>query len=29
MEAQVAVWRIASKPVLLFSKEYTDPRAEC
>jgi hypothetical protein len=29
MEAQVAVWRIASKPVELFSKEYTDPRAEC
>ncbi len=29
MEAQVAVWRIASKPVTLFSKEYTDPRAEC
>jgi len=29
MEAQVAVWRIASKPVELFSKSYTDPRAEC
>jgi hypothetical protein len=29
MEAQVAVWRIASKPVDLFSKSYTDPRAEC
>lgn len=29
MEAQVAVWRIASKPVELFSKDYTDPRAEC
>ncbi len=29
MEAQVAVWRIASKPVELFSKNYTDPRAEC
>jgi hypothetical protein len=29
MEAQVAVWRIASKPVDLFTKSYTDPRAEC
>jgi hypothetical protein len=29
MEAQVAIWKIASKPVTLFSKDYTDPRAEC
>jgi hypothetical protein len=29
MEAQVAIWKISSKPVDLFSKDYTDPRAEC
>lgn len=29
MEAQVAIWKIASKPVTLFSKDYTDPKAEC
>jgi len=29
MEVQVAIWKIASKPVTLFSKDYTDPRAEC
>jgi hypothetical protein len=27
-ESQIAIWRITSKPVELFSKSYTDPRAE-
>jgi hypothetical protein len=29
MEAQVAIWKIASAPVELFSISHTDPRAEC
>ncbi len=29
MESQIAIWRITSKPVDLFSKSYTDPRAQC
>ena len=29
MESQIAIWRITSKPVDLFSKSYTDPKAQC
>jgi len=29
MESQIAIWRITSKPVDLFSKSYSDPKAQC
>jgi len=29
MESQIAIWRITSKPVDLFSKSYRDPKAQC
>jgi hypothetical protein len=29
LQAQIAIWSITSKTVDLFSKSYSDPRAEC